>query len=279
MMRIWKLWQLVFMGLLSVAVNAGEPAADGAKGTATSEPPSESQQEARTLLMKMAAFLAEQKAFSVKVRAGYDVVQDSGQKIEFLETREVALARPDRLRVEETGGDGRGISIVFDGAKMTVADGGFGVYAQADQPGSVDDAIVYFVRDLGLRLPLAPLLTTRLPAELEHRVKTIDYVEMADILGQPAHHLAARTAVLDFQVWIADGARPLPLRIVLTYADEGRPQYWAQFSDWNLKPQFSDAAFAFKAPADSRQVPFAVQIPANFGNSQGGDASPQEVKP
>jgi Predicted periplasmic protein (DUF2092) len=42
---------------------------------------------------------------------------------------------------------------------------------------------------------------------------------------------------VDFQLWIADGDQPLPLRAVLTYRREaGQPQFRAQFSDWNFEP-------------------------------------------
>lgn len=237
-----------------------------------------SAEEARALLMAMAAFLAGQDAFSVKLVAGYDVVQASGQKIEFVEARNITLARPDRLRIEERAG-GNASTVLFDGSKMTVWNGAEGVFAQVDQPGSIDDAVVYFVRDLGMRLPLAPLLITRLPAEFERRVRTIDYVEMTEAFGEPAHHLAGRTDTVEFQVWIADGEHPLPLRIVLTYADPGQPQYWAQFSEWNLRPRLGAATFAFKPPPDARQIVFAAQIPAASLPAGSEDAPAQEVTP
>ena len=235
--------------------------------------------DAHALLMQMATYLAGLDAFSTKMRGGYDVVQESGQKIEFLETRDVTLQRPNRLSIEEKSADGRGQSVKFDGSKMTIWDGEYGVYAQAEQPGSVDDAVVYFVRDLQMRLPLAPLLTTRFPAELEPRLQTVDYVELTDVLGEPAHHIAGRTKAMDFQVWIAVGERPLPLRIVLTYPDVGRSQYWAQFSDWNLRPKVSDKTFAFVAPRDARQIAFQIQVPQMAGFAPPGSAEAKEGGP
>jgi len=223
---------------------------------------SASQQKARTLLMAMADYLSGREAFSVKLLAGYDVVQASGQKIQFLEARDILLARPDRLRIEERGGGGRASLLLIDGSKITVWDRTADVFAQADQPGSIDDAVVYFVRDLRMRLPLAPLLMSRLPAEFERRVRVVDYVEMTEVFGEPAHHLAGRTDTVDFQVWIADGERPLPLRIVLTYPEPGQPQYWGQFSDWNLKPKVGAKRFTFEPPPEAEQIVFAVQVPA-----------------
>jgi hypothetical protein len=44
----------------------------------------------------MASFLAKAPRLSVTADCSYDVVQDSGQKIEFGEVRAITLRRPDR---------------------------------------------------------------------------------------------------------------------------------------------------------------------------------------
>ena len=232
---------------------------------AASAPPAaatESQVQARAILMRMGQFLAGAQGFSVSLRTGYDVVQKSGQKIEFDESRTIAMSRPDRLRVEGERSDGAKVQMVFTGKEIIVVDAASNVYATAPQPGGLDETVVHFVRDLGMRLPLAVLLVSRLPAEIENRVRTIDYVEKTDILGTPAHHLAARTDSVDFQFWIADGAQPLPQRVVVTYRDEpGQPQFWAQFSDWNLAPAITEATFSAQVPPGAQKMPFAAQLP------------------
>lgn len=223
--------------------------------------PTASQQLAWDTLLSMATFLAGQQSFRAELLTGFDVVQTDGQKIQFLEAREILLARPDRLRAEERRADGTGNLVLFDGRRITVWHEDSNAYAQADQPGSVDDTVVYFERDLGMRLPLAALLTTRFPAELRRNVVAIDYVEETDVLGRRSHHIAGRTAHLDFQAWIAAEEDPLPLRIVLTWPDDGRPQYWAQFDHWDFEPAFGAANFAFEPPESARRIPFRVQVP------------------
>lgn len=223
----------------------------------------ESQELAAELLSGMAKYLAGLPGFQVQLVASYDVVQESGQKIEFNEIRAVAIERPNLLRAEQQFSDGAQDLLVFDGQQINVYDSQLGVYAQAPQPGSVDDAVVYFVRDLGMRLPLAAMLSTRLPEELSKRMKSVDYVEYTTILGTGAHHVAARGATVDMQVWIADGDRPLPLRIVLTYKTEpGQPQFRAQFLGWDEKSKAPADAFTFIPPADAQKIIFAVQGPA-----------------
>lgn len=222
----------------------------------------ESQKLASAKLMEMAKFLSRQEKFSATLRVGYEVPQANGQKVEFGEIRDLAVQRPNRVRVSESQSDGRGKLMVFDGTTITLLDGETGLYAQVPQPGDIDQTVMYYVRDLKMRLPLAPLLMAHFPEEMQGRIESIDYVERTNILGQPAHHIAARTANMDFQVWIADGKRPLPLRIVLNYRnEEAHPQFWAQFSKWNLAPKFAKTTFEFKPPKGAGQILFAVQVP------------------
>jgi len=238
------------------------PEATPDTGAAAAAGESESQQFARARLMDMARFLAGTEQFSVRLRVGYDSVQDTGQKIEFGEIRKIEVQRPDRARIEEVASHGGRDLLLFDGTNITTFDAGTGLYAQVPQPGDLDSTIVYFVRDLRMRLPLAPLLMARFPEELQRRVQSVEYVETTDILGEPAHHIAARTANVDFQVWIADSERPLPLRIVMTYTQaEGQPQFWADFSRWDLTPRLNRKQFEFTPPSGARQIVFAVQVP------------------
>jgi hypothetical protein len=221
----------------------------------------ESQQRGRQLLLAMAHHVAQLERFTVTVRGGYDVVQEDGRKIQFLETREIALARPDRLRAEVTHADGRNNLVLFDGKQMTVFDSDTSTYARAPQPGSIDDAVLYFVRELQMRLPLAPLFATRFPEELASRLTFADYVETTYVFEAPAHHVTGSTGVVDFQAWIADGDSPLLRRLVLTYKnDPGQPQFWAEFSNWNPRPRLAKDRFAFEPPANSKQIVFAVQL-------------------
>jgi len=223
---------------------------------------SESQVLAREILMRMAAYLGGAKGYSVSLRAGYDAVQKSGQKIEFNENRKVVLSRPDKLRVEGERSDGAKTLLVFNGREITLVDGASNVYATAPQPGDIDRSVVHFVSDLGMRLPLAVMLLTRMPAEFDARVTTVHIVEKATVFGRPAHHLAARTKDVDFQVWVADGDQPVPLRVVITYKKSpGQPQFRAQLSDWNLAPAVNDATFAAQIPAGAQKVAFAAQLP------------------
>jgi hypothetical protein len=253
MMRQFRIFTLT-VGTVALLLAAGLAYAQ--------QPIPESQVRARAILMGMADFLAGTQRFSVSLRAGYDAVQPSGQKIEFGEMRKVTVSRPDRLRIEGERSDGAKMLTVFNGKEIVLIDETSNVYATAPQPGGLDDTIVHFVKDLGMRLPLAVLLVSQLPAELKDRVRSIDYVEKTTINGSSSHHLAARTDTVDFQMWVADGDQPLPQRVVITYKNaNGQPQFRAQLSDWNLAPAIEDATFVATPPDGAQKVAFAAQLP------------------
>jgi hypothetical protein len=229
--------------------------------------------DGRAVLMKMADYLSKAPAWSVTVHTAYDAVQPNGYKVEWNGIRKITLSRPDRLRVESERSDGARSLVLFDGEEITTFDESARVYAQALHPGTVDDAVVYFVHDLGMRLPLAVMLLDRLPAELRQRVQSVEYVEKATTLGVPAHHIAAKTATVDFQVWIAEGDRPLPIRVVLTYKNtRGQPQFRAQFSNWNLDIKPPDNLFTFAPPPGVNKIPFAAAL-QNIAPAQRGSAA------
>ncbi len=89
---------------------------------------------------------------------------------------------------------------------------------------------------------------------------SIDYgVVVGDetLAGKECTHVAFRTSDRDIQVWIEQGERPLPLRIVITYsADEGTPQFWAQFLRWELGVEAPDELFTYVPPEGAERLDF-----------------------
>lgn len=235
------------------AASAQEPAA----------PAGDKSAEAGYLLTYMAHYLAGLKQYSVAIRTSYDVVQESGQKIEFEEDRKITVVRPDRLRIDTVRSDGEKGHFVFDGKDVTVYSDDSKVFAAAPKPGDLDGAVTYFVKDLQMRLPLALMLLTSLPSELEKRVDSIEFVETSTLFDVPCAHLAVRAEQVDFQIWIPTKGEPLPRRVLITYREEpGEPQFRADFSGWDLTPTVSDALFAFTPPEGFKRIPFLAEMRA-----------------
>ncbi|MAT92790.1 MAG: hypothetical protein CME59_09325 [Halioglobus sp.] len=257
---------------LVAALAAGTALAQNEVGAAAGQPlPWD--KRAHGMLLDMAQHLEKLQNFQVSIRAGYDAMQADGQLLEFLERREVRVARPSLLRVDEAGADGRPTSLIFDGEQITVYDGTHNVFALAPQPGGIDDAMVYLLRDLQMRLPLGMMFTTYFSQELQRRLLSVAYVEQSYAFAQPTHHIAGRTGWLDFQVWLPVAGEPLPRRIVLTYRGApGHPQHWMDFDAWHTDSSHDTTAFDFEPPAEATQILFAVQVPPEHASGQAGEA-------
>ena len=64
--------------------------------------------------------------------------------------------------------------------------------------------------------------------------------------GVRCDHLAFRGAGVDWQIWLQEGAQPLPRKWVITSTDiPGSPQFEVVMTKWNLAPQFGEKTFSF----------------------------------
>jgi hypothetical protein len=244
-----------FVPLLMFALMLGNTPVH-AQEDKTTEPAPDA--KAMTVFKRMVDFLSQAQQLSVTIESEFDVVQASGQKYEFGETRTIVIRRPDYFRMDTTKRDGAKSGMIFNGKDITAFDVADNVYATVAKPGSVDDAIVYFIDDLDMRMPLAELFSSTLVKTLLERVLTADYIEQTTIVGVPCDHLGLHGERIDFQVWVARGDRPLPQRVIITYwRAEGQPQFRAQFSEWNLSPNPPDSLFAFTPPDGATKIAFA----------------------
>ena len=226
----------------------------------------------RALLLRMADFMARAPAMRVTMRTGYDAIQADGQRIEFGERRQLVLQRPDKIRVEVERSDGERGTVLFDGRWLTAFNARENVYARLEHAGSLDQALVYMVRDLQAPVPLARMFTTFFPRDIDKRAVSVTLVEECTILDVPTDHLAVRSADVDLQLWIAKGAEPLPRRVVITYKNEpGQPQFRADLYDWSIAPDIGTATFVFVPPAGAEQVMYLAPRPRTDAPASVGD--------
>ncbi|MHC1741584.1 MAG: DUF2092 domain-containing protein [Syntrophobacteraceae bacterium] len=251
----WKLIQCMALMLVTVGLLSGAFAQD--QKMAAKKPDA----EAVYLLNTMAEYLAAVQQLQVRITSGYDVVQPSGQKVEFREVRQVTLVRPARMRVDVERDDGSKSLVLFDGSTLSAFDPGRKILATASRPGDIDGALKYFVKDLKMRIPLAMMLTSTFPAELQERVKSKEVVQRVTLFDVPCIQIAARGDHVDLQVWIPEEGAPLPRRVLITYKNEmGQPQFWADFSHWSLAPNPPESTFMLTPPEGTERVPFLAEM-------------------
>jgi len=197
----------------------------------------------------------------------YDAKQQ--QKIGLASSGTLTLQRPDKLRATRTGGFAN-VEVVFDGKNLSLLGKNANVYAQIEAPGTIDH-LVDELRDKYHRpVPAADLLMSDPYKELMEPVTDVKDLGSGVIRGVECDHLAFRTKEVDWQIWIAQGARPYPCRYVITSKNvKGSPQYTLDITAWKAGAEVASDGFKLEVPADAKkltanQVPDLDDIPGIF---------------
>jgi hypothetical protein len=235
----------------AVSVFAIPAAATHAEAQTTSVDP-----EALRILGRMTDYVGSLKRFSVHTENMLEEVLESEQKIQYDFSARATIERPDKLRAERAG-DLLSQVIVYDGKTLSIHDRLRGYYATESAPDNLDDLLHFARDDLGLVPPTGDIVYTNAFELLAGSVSSAIVVGKSIIGGVRCDHLAFRNPVVDWQIWIADGARPLPYKYVLTTRnDPALPQYIVLMSDWNVAPEVSGDLFRFSPPKGAKKTNF-----------------------
>jgi hypothetical protein len=212
--------------------------------------------DAQRLLKASTDFLASQKQFRAETRNTLEVVLKSGQKIEFNHMARMSAQRPNKLRAERTG-DLVNQVFVYDGKSLTLFNPQDKAYAQVAAPDTLESMLEFARTKYDIVAPAGDLLNKNAYDILMDGVTDGFVVGKAVIEGVRCDHLAFRAPHVDLQIWIQEGAQPLPRRLVITTRDlQNAPQFAVTVTKWNLKPTFNAQTFAFTPPAGAKRVDF-----------------------
>ena len=219
-------------------------------------PTSNADADALQILKKMTDYVGGLEKFSMHTENSYEDVLDSGQKIQVDFASSVVIQRPDKLRAERVDGDVSQV-LVYDGETLSVYQGAQDFFAVIAAPDNLDDALDFSRDALDLVPPAGDMVYTNAYELLTAGLTSGFVVGKAVIGGVGCTQLAFTTPVVDWQVWVADGDKPLPVKYVLTTRDDpAQPQYIALISNWNTDPMIPGGLFDLKAPATATEIEF-----------------------
>jgi hypothetical protein len=250
-----KAWVIILAAVLAGTAGISDARADAA--------------DAKRLLKAMSDYLAAQKALSFDYDVNLELVSTQQQKIALASSGTLTLNRPDKLHLTRTGGFAN-VEMVFDGKTLTLLGKNTNLYTQVEAPGTIDQ-LVDVLRDKYHRpVRAADLLMSDPYKELIPEVNDVKDLGAGVIHGIDCDHLAFRTKEVDWQIWIAQGARPYPCRYVITSKKvTGWPQYTLDTWAWKTSAEVPSDGFKLAIPADAKklapdQVPELNDIPALF---------------
>jgi hypothetical protein len=210
--------------------------------------------EAKQILKASTDFLASQQRFTADTRNTLEIVLKSGQKIEFNSTGHQFVQRPNRLRSERSG-DLVEQLFVYDGKSLTLYQPQDKVYAQVAAPGTLEEMLDFAREKYDVVAPFGDMIFKNAYDILMDGATEGLVVGKAVIEGVVCDHLAFRAPDVDWQIWIQEGAKPLPRRIVITTLDlPNAPQFAVTVTQWNLQPTFDSQTFTFTPQAGMKQI-------------------------
>jgi hypothetical protein len=201
-------------------------------------------------------YLAGLSRFSVTTANVIEDLQFSGHRVDYDIANSVTIKRPDKMRAMRAGGlmDQR---LFYDGQLMTLYNPNEKVYATEPAPDTIEKMIELAREKIGILLPAADLLYRNAFPLLMQDVTLAVVVGESVINGVRCSHLLFSRPQVDFQLWIAEGPQPWPLKYVVT--ETGTParlSITTVLSDWNTAPAVDDALFHFVPPKGAYRIEF-----------------------
>lgn len=208
--------------------------------------------DALAILKAMSDYVGSQKAIHATFDSDIEVITPQLEKLQFANSGEAWVSRPDKLRAHRIGGYAD-VEMVFDGKTLAVVDKADNRFARIAAPGSVDQLIDTLHNRAGAGLPASDLLLTDSYSVLSADVLESRHIGRGIVGGVECEHLAFRNFDTDWQIWIEAGEHPVPRKLVITSKTvNNAPQYTVTIKSFDTSPKIADDAFAF-VPAKGAQ--------------------------
>jgi hypothetical protein len=243
---------------LALSPAAAATAAKKPKATAAAaaKPPA-LDPEAQAAIDAMGRYLRTLKSFEIVADGYAEDVLDSGQKVTMPGTLTYAAQMPDKL-FAEIANDRTLRRFYFYGRKVTIDAPRHKLYSDAPLAGTIGTLLTVADEKYGITLPLQDLFLWGDPARPVPPPQSGFKVGPETIGTTKVDHYAFHQPGIDWQVWIAQGDKPLPLRIVMTNTrDPAQPQYSAKLT-WTINPVLGADRFTFTPSADSGRISLAT---------------------
>jgi hypothetical protein len=210
--------------------------------------------DAKSILKATADYLSRQQTIELKFDSDIEVVTPELEKIQFTNSGEVLLSRPDKLRAHRVGGYAD-VALYFDGKTASIYGKNLNAYAQFDVPGSVDHLVEAMRAGHGVALPGADLLLSQPYDALVADVIEAKHVGRGVVDGVQCEHLAFRNFDTDWQLWVDVGDKPVPRKLVITSKTvNSAPQYTFRVKSWKTGSANAPDAFKFVPPAGAEKI-------------------------
>lgn len=214
-------------------------------------------QKAEKLLQEMSYFMGSKSQYTFKAEIMYDVVLESGQKVQYDASETVYLNKPDKFYVQYISDLG-GYKIWYDAGKATLLEVPTNDFSITSLPQSVDQALNKLYEQYGFAPALSEFLFINTFKTMTKNVVSGENFGPSKVFGVKCQHLYFVEKDIDWQIWIEDGKRPIPRKLVITYKNlPESPQFIAILKDWIFDKSITHFAFEPEIPNVNKRVEFS----------------------
>ncbi|MEJ8821599.1 DUF2092 domain-containing protein [Variovorax humicola] len=208
----------------------------------------------KAILKAMSDYVGRQPTVGLSFDSDIEVITPQMEKIQFTNSGDILLSRPNKLRAHRVGGYAD-VALNYDGNTVGIVSKGSNSYAQFEAPGTVDELIVALREGHGIALPGGDLLLSNSYEHLAADIMEAKHIGQGVVDGRACDHLAFRNFDTDWQLWVEVGERPIPCKLVITSKTmAGAPQYTIRVTNWKTDPRIARDAFAFVPPAGAQKL-------------------------
>jgi hypothetical protein len=264
-------------GLLALVMLAGAAGAADTKppvaapsGAAGTAPAPVIEARVLDLLKASSAALAAARTLQFTAVVSYEAPSLLGPPLVFSTRSQVALERPDKLRVL-TAADGPATEFYLDGKTITAFAPAEKLVAVAPAPPTLDAALKYAYDTAAIYFPFTDFLQPDTYSELRDGLKLAYYVGQSRVVGGVTTDIVALAYDnLFMQLWIGADDK-LPRRARAMYRNDPLLlRHDLELSDWKINAPLPASTFVAAGAASAARIPLTAPVaPAKAGKPAG----------
>jgi len=201
--------------------------------------------QASEILQNMSYFLGSKDQYTFKAEVMFDQLINSNRKIQYSAEEKVYMKKKGNLTIEYVSDLG-GYKLWFEEGRVTILELPTNLFSITTLPATIDQALKKLKEKYNFTPALSDFLFINTYRVLTAKVQSGSYYGTSKVFGVRCDHLAFVQQDIDWQIWIENGKRQIPRKLVITYKNlPGSPQFIAILRDWVIDKPIT--SFAFKA--------------------------------
>jgi hypothetical protein len=242
--------------LLAASAQAQTPPASPPPQAAPAPAKMAIEPRAMELLKAASAKLAAAKTMSFTATVSYEYPSQLGPPILYTMRYDVALQRPDKLRVLIPG-DGPASEFYYDGKSMTAYAPKENLVAVADAPPTIDGALKAAFDSADIYYPFTDLVVSNPDAALTEGTTLAFYIGPSALIdGTKTEMIAWANDDVFLQIWIGADDK-LPRRVRAVYSEDPLSlRHQMDLTNWELDKPIAASNFASEKAKAAPRIKF-----------------------